>query len=229
MGELSIILPVEGPISGRFGEWYDLPGRPPYQHRGLDIKAPVGAPIKAPADGRVVRFTNDGSFGWKAICLYHEASGLYLLMAHGSESYVSIGQEAKQGELIGRVGNEGLSTGSHCHLQVCRTSTFPTDISYSYDPESFLVKEEDAPMTPKERQLLAVASGEWTNAWSAYRALRAGTVIAEGDHDGSFDLDGNARAGLSAVEVVNAAVTIRERIRFAVLTAPAAALAAIGG
>lgn len=148
MAESALLLtnPVPGgTTSGQFGDWYvDGQGRP-YLHRGWDIAPPPGHPqaaIIAPCDLTIARFTNDGSFGWKAICGLSD-SGLYILLAHCSASYVIIGQRVRRGETIGLVGNEGTGSGYHTHVQVCDDSRFSTDIRFSHDPESYLVNEEE--------------------------------------------------------------------------------------
>jgi hypothetical protein len=155
---LSLINPVPGAvITGGFGDWYVDSQRRSYQHRGLDLAAPAGTPIIAPCDGLVVSFTNDGSFGAFAICIWHEASGLYVLLAHGRVSSVVPGQRVRQGQQIGEVGNLGTSSGNHCHLQVCTSPAFPVDISYSRDPLSFM---EEIDMDRLERlERLLVGNG----------------------------------------------------------------------
>lgn len=144
--------PVDDPITWGFGVWDDsVRTGQSYQHRGVDFGSPIGTSIIAPATGRSVQFTNDGSFGI-AVCLEHEGTGLYSLYAHLSAAYVVVGQLVQQGYILGVTGNTGLSTGPHLHWQVCVNNQFPTDISYSRDPMSFIV--EEIPMTPEERELL---------------------------------------------------------------------------
>lgn len=138
-------LPVDGPITGRFGEDYGG-----YLHRGVDFGVPVGTPIYAPAAGRSVQFTNDGSFG-TAVCLEH-ADGWYTLYAHLSQAAIPLGRVVTPGQLIGHSGNTGVSTGPHLHWQLCSSPAFPADISYSRDPLQYLAKEDE--MTPEERELL---------------------------------------------------------------------------
>lgn len=91
-------------------------------HGGLDFPARLGAPIFAAAAGRVVKGNYDTGAGKYAIQIAHpqlrhlgiEATGY----AHGSARYVQTGQLVEQGQLIGRVGAEGRSTGPHLHLDV---------------------------------------------------------------------------------------------------------------
>lgn len=147
-------LPCAGPITGRFGqvEGYGFP------HRGLDIGVPDGTPVRAPAGGRVVAFTNDGSFGWKAVCLEHPGTGLFSLYAHLQSNLVVTGEWVSEGELIGHSGHEGKVTGPHLHWQVCVNTQFPIDISYSRDPLAYLLTEEDVEAI-KRLERIVVANG----------------------------------------------------------------------
>jgi hypothetical protein len=137
--------PVDGPITGRFGEDYGG-----YLHRGVDYGVPVGTPVRAPAAGEAVPFVNDGSFGL-GVCLRH-ADGWFTLYAHLSRADVVPGMRVEPGQQIGLSGNTGRSTGPHLHWQLCSSSAFPADIRYSRDPLDYLSEEE--PMTPDEKELL---------------------------------------------------------------------------
>lgn len=134
-------LPCSGPITGGFGDWY--PGPPAYQHRGIDLGVPDGTPVYAPAAGRSVRFTNDGSFGSHAACLEHEGTGLFSLYAHLESAAVSVGDEVGEGELLGHSGHEGKVTGPHLHWQVCIDTRFAVDIRYSRNPLDYLIGEDE--------------------------------------------------------------------------------------
>ncbi len=166
-------LPVTGfPITGGFGqvEGYG------YAHRGVDIGCPDGTPVRAPAGGRVVAFTNDGSFGWKAVCLEHPGTGLFSLYAHLMSNLVVTGEWVNEGELIGLSGHEGKVSGPHLHFQVCVTTEFPVDIAYSRDPLSFL--QED-PMEPYRLALHNIAGGSFSRMVECYTALDSAGFFAE--------------------------------------------------
>lgn len=120
-------------ITGRFGQWYNIAGRPPYQHRGVDYGVPIGTPVVAPAPGTVVPFNNDGSFGI-GVCIHHPGTPWYSLYAHLSSRQVGSGDQVRTGQLLGYSGNTGFVTGPHLHWQVCRSVLFPPDISQSTDP-----------------------------------------------------------------------------------------------
>lgn len=120
-----------------------------YPHRGRDAGCVVGTPIAEPSQlgGTVVPCTNDGSFG-NAVCVQY-GNGLFGLVAHLSRIDVQIGARVIPGQQLGLSGNTGLSTGPHCHFQLCTNTQFPTDISYSRDPRQFLITEA-TPMTAAE-------------------------------------------------------------------------------
>lgn len=130
--------PVDGPITQPFGDMYSG-----YPHRGVDFGVVTGTPIYAPADGYSVVHVNDGSFGI-SVCLVHgDYDYPYTLYAHLSRKMINISDKVKAGDLIGYSGNTGYSTGPHLHWQLCKNTSFPTDISYSDDPMKYIVKEED--------------------------------------------------------------------------------------
>ncbi|MCH0542658.1 peptidoglycan DD-metalloendopeptidase family protein [Streptomyces sp. MUM 203J] len=85
-------------------------------HTGLDLVAPTGTPIYAPADGKVVKAGSGGSYG-NQTNLQH-ASGVITLYAHQSSIAVKVGQSVKRGDLIGKVGATGNVTGPHLHWEV---------------------------------------------------------------------------------------------------------------
>lgn len=116
-----------------------------YPHRGRDAQLPIGTPLVPGADGVVVPFLNSltqwngqwvRSFG-SGVCIRYD-NGLYGLVAHCSEVLVGIGERVSARQVIARSGNSGVSTGPHCHFQVCVNSDFPTDIRASYDPRLLL-------------------------------------------------------------------------------------------
>ena len=85
-------------------------------HRGVDIAAAPGTPIKAVQDGRVVSAGDAGGYG---LCVVIEDDkGYQSRYAHCSSLSVSAGQEVKRGDVIAAVGSTGQSTGPHLHLEV---------------------------------------------------------------------------------------------------------------
>ena len=84
-------------------------------HTGQDFSAPYGTSVRSVGDGRIVSAGWDGSYGQK-IEVAH-ADGTHTWYAHLS-SFVRTGGTVKAGDVIGRVGSTGNSTGSHLHLEV---------------------------------------------------------------------------------------------------------------
>ena len=108
--------PVEGPITGSFGERTDPFNGEGAFHSGVDISATLGQPIIAPADGVVTFADFQGGYG-KAIVLDHghEITTRY---GHLASFAVAVGQYVHRGETIGYVGLSGRSTGPHLHYEV---------------------------------------------------------------------------------------------------------------
>jgi murein DD-endopeptidase MepM/ murein hydrolase activator NlpD len=127
--------PAPGPVTGRFGD--SGPDYPAGGHRGLDIGCPEGTTVVAPIGGQVVEFVNDGSFG-AGVCIDVPGTPWYVLFAHLSAAKVRPGDVVAAGQPIGLSGASGRVTGAHLHIQVCRSAAFPTDITMSADPLSFV-------------------------------------------------------------------------------------------
>jgi hypothetical protein len=86
-------------------------------HSGRDLAAPEGTPVVAALNGRVMSSGLAGGYGL-AIEIEHDGPRRRTLYGHLSELYVKEGQVVRQGEVIGRVGSTGLSTGPHLHFEV---------------------------------------------------------------------------------------------------------------
>ncbi|MEB3235328.1 MAG: M23 family metallopeptidase, partial [Cyanobacteriota bacterium] len=86
-------------------------------HAGKDLAAPEGTPVVAALGGRVVSSGLAGGYGL-AIEIEHERPRRRTLYGHLSELYVKAGEPVRQGEVIGRVGSTGLSTGPHLHFEL---------------------------------------------------------------------------------------------------------------
>ena len=108
--------PVEGTVTGSFGERIDPFNGEGAFHMGVDISAEVGEPVLAPADG-VVDFADFmGGYG-RAIVLEH-GNGVATRYGHLSGFAVVAGQRVHRGDTIGYVGSSGRSTGPHLHYEV---------------------------------------------------------------------------------------------------------------
>lgn len=106
------IWPAQGRISGVYGSQRILNGEPRAPHWGIDIAAPTGTPVQAPAAGLVTLIHPDMYFSGGTIFLDH-GHGLVSAFLHLSEIKVATGQRVEQGEIIGLVGSTGRSTGPH--------------------------------------------------------------------------------------------------------------------
>ncbi|MBA3747630.1 MAG: peptidoglycan DD-metalloendopeptidase family protein [Solirubrobacterales bacterium] len=113
-GNGSMIWPVNGPITGVFGEQ-----RPGHIHAGIDIAASEGTPIHAADSGRVVLMQGTGASGGYGnyTCVQHTAT-LSSCYAHQSRFATSQGASVSKGQVIGYVGNTGHSFGAHLHFEV---------------------------------------------------------------------------------------------------------------
>lgn len=108
--------PVEGVVSSPFGmRTHPILGRPDY-HQGLDIAAPAGSQIRATAPGRVVYAGFMPNYG-NTIMVEH-GGGYVSLYAHNETNIARVNQVVEQGQVIGRVGTTGRSTGPHLHFEL---------------------------------------------------------------------------------------------------------------
>lgn len=110
------IWPVDGTVTGVFGSQRILNGEPRRPHYGIDIAAPAGTPVVAPADG-AVSFVGDLYFSGLTVMIDHGA-GVASTFLHLERIDVAQGQTVHRGERIGAVGSTGRSTGPHLDWRV---------------------------------------------------------------------------------------------------------------
>jgi murein DD-endopeptidase MepM/ murein hydrolase activator NlpD len=126
------IAPVRGILTSGFGYRSDPLTHGRGVHQGIDIAAAPGQPVRASADGIVMRATDQGGGLGKAVFLAH-GFGLTTRYGHLSRIEVRPGQRVKRGDVIGRVGSTGRSTGPHLHYEV-RLDGDPVDpLAYILD------------------------------------------------------------------------------------------------
>jgi murein DD-endopeptidase MepM/ murein hydrolase activator NlpD len=108
--------PVQGRITGSFGERIDPFSGEGAFHRGVDISAEIGSRIIAPADG-VVEYA-DLMNGYGRTVMLDHGNGISTLYGHLSGFAVSPGEQIHRGDTLGYVGSSGRSTGPHLHYEV---------------------------------------------------------------------------------------------------------------
>ena len=125
--------PVDGGITSGFGyRRHPILGHRRF-HRGVDIRASLGTPIKAAADGHVTFAGWRGGYG-KQVRIRH-GRGLASSYSHMSGIAAAVGAFVRKGDIIGRVGWTGMTTGPHLHYEVHRNGQ-------PVDPASALASAE---------------------------------------------------------------------------------------
>lgn len=111
------IWPVQGRITGVYGSQRILNDVPAAPHWGIDIAAPQGTPVLAPAGGEVVLAEEDLYYSGGTLIISHGA-GLSSSFLHLSRIDVSVGDRVSQGDIIAAVGSTGRSTGPHLDWRI---------------------------------------------------------------------------------------------------------------
>ena len=106
--------PATGPISGVYGSQRILNGEPRSPHWGVDVAAPSGTPVLAPADGEVSLVQPDNFLTGGTVIVDH-GYGLNSVYAHLSAIDVTPGERVRRGQRLGAVGATGRTTGPHLH------------------------------------------------------------------------------------------------------------------
>jgi murein DD-endopeptidase MepM/ murein hydrolase activator NlpD len=106
------IWPAEGPISGVYGSQRVLNGEPKNPHYGVDVAAPTGTPVYAPADGIVTLFVPDMYYSGGTMIIDH-GFGVSSTFLHLSKGLVEKGTRVRQGDLVAEIGATGRVTGAH--------------------------------------------------------------------------------------------------------------------
>ncbi|TAM79521.1 MAG: M23 family metallopeptidase [Acidobacteria bacterium] len=115
-GAIPAIWPVHGRITAGFGQRMDPFSGEDAFHPGVDIADGVGTDIVATGDGLVIEAEPDAGYG-RSIMIDH-GDGITTRYAHLSRIFVVVGEQVKQGEIIGAIGMSGRTTGPHLHYEV---------------------------------------------------------------------------------------------------------------
>ena len=130
--DLDFITPAKGATSGVFGTRRFYNGVEGNFHNGYDIAAVTGTPVIAPSSGKII-LVGHFFYNGKTIVLDH-GKGVKSLLIHLDEILVNKNQKIKKGDIIGRVGTTGKSTGPHLHWSVLMNKTY-------IDPELLIDRE----------------------------------------------------------------------------------------
>ncbi len=115
------IRPINGVTTSPFGLKRFYNNQPRRPHTGLDYAGDIGAPITAPADGKVI-LSGEYFFNGNAVFLDH-GQGLISVYIHMNKRLAKQGQQIKQGEIIGTIGQTGRATGPHLHWGIYLNQT----------------------------------------------------------------------------------------------------------
>ncbi len=158
--EMLSCIPAITPIEkgkGRLVSGYGMRYHPILKYRrmhwGIDISAPTGTPIYATGDG-VINFVGRNS-GYGKTCVIDHGYGYKTLYGHMKTFSIKKGQKVKRGEIIGYVGNTGLSRAPHVHYEVIYNNNKINPVNYFYNdftPEEF---EKVLEIAAKDNQVLS--------------------------------------------------------------------------
>ena len=111
------IMPTAGWLTSQFSRVACAPAAARVAaHEGIDVSAPMGAPIVAPASGTVTKVGRENGYG--NLLEIDHGNGIVTRYAHCSRINVRQGQRVTRGQTIAAVGNTGLATGPHLHYEL---------------------------------------------------------------------------------------------------------------
>ena len=121
--------PLHGRVSSAFGS-----SRPHGAHQGIDIRVPIGTPIRAAAAGRVAFSGHQRGYGH--VVIVEHARGLETRYAHNRRNRVRKGQRVDRGDLIAEAGASGNASAPHLHFEVRKAGRARDPLRYlpSHEP-----------------------------------------------------------------------------------------------
>jgi len=126
------IAPLRGWLNSEFGyRKHPVTGRA-VLHQGIDIRAPMGSPVRVTADGVISFAGYDGGYG-KLVSVDH-GYGVVTRYGHNSQLFVIPGQKVSRGDVISAVGATGRTTGPHLHYEVRLNGV-------AVDPKNYILSE----------------------------------------------------------------------------------------
>ena len=146
-------MPVGGSVTSAYGmRDHPVLGARRF-HRGLDLRAAAGTPIRASADGQVAFSGWSGGYG-RQVRLAH-GDGLTTSYSHMSRIAAAPGGRVRRGDVIGYVGSSGLSTGPHLHYEVFKNGRPVNPATVRYAGGASMEREERHAFNAQLRRLLA--------------------------------------------------------------------------
>ncbi len=143
------IQPVQNEDLSRVASGYGMRVHPILKyrkmHNGMDFTAPTGTPIYATGDGKVTKVGLGSGYG-KMVIIEH-GFGYKTYYAHMSKYEARVGQNVKRGEIIGYVGNTGLSSGPHLHYEVWKNGVVLNPVNFYHND-----------LTPEEYDIMLTAA-----------------------------------------------------------------------
>ncbi len=144
LASLPAIQPVSNKDLSRTASGYGWRIHPIYKirkfHEGMDFTAPSGSEIYATADGVISEIETNEHRGYGNMAMIDHGYGYESVYAHMEKIKVQIGQHVKRGDIIGYVGNTGLSTAPHLHYEVRKNGDAVNPINYYFNdltPDEF--------------------------------------------------------------------------------------------
>lgn len=146
------VTPVDGRISSTFGERFDPITEERRFHKGMDIAAPTGTPVRAAGDGKVIDATEryQDNPAWGNVVVIDHGHGLVTRYAQLDSYLVRKGDAVVAGETIAAVGATGRATGPHLHFEVIIDGD-------PVDPAPVITPDAPAPLTPRTMRKVKLA------------------------------------------------------------------------